>query len=116
MRRRTHQVCVQLGIQVNFGGTAQDEDKYDSAASEMWFEFPIEEADISNDQQLMNELSGRLYEYDKKGRRMIESKKKFKERYKKSPDKADAILLTYYTAPLIGKGNLASYSLEDLGL
>jgi phage terminase large subunit len=103
-------------IQINFGGVAQDEDKYDSAASEMWFEFPIEEAGIPNDQQLMNELSGRLYEYDKKGRRMIESKKKFKERYKKSPDKADAILLTYYTAPLIGKGNVAEYSVEDLGI
>jgi phage terminase large subunit len=110
---------IELGayvIQVNFGGVAQDEDKYDSAASEMWFEFPVEEAQIPNDQQLMNELSGRLYEYDKKGRRIIESKKKFKERYKKSPDKADAILLTYYTAPLIGQGNVADYDASELGL
>jgi hypothetical protein len=44
----------------------------------------------------MTELSGRLYEYDKRGRRKVESKKLFKERFGRSPDKADAILLAYY--------------------
>lgn len=110
---------IELGAnvcQVNFGGTASDSDKYDSVASEMWFEFPIEEADIPDDQELMNELSGRLYDYDKRGRKVIEPKKKFKERYKKSPDKADGIILTYYMKAVNGRGNLADWDLSELGL
>lgn len=103
-------------IQVNFGGVAENPDKYDSMASEMWFEFPIGEADIPNDQELMNELSGRLYDYDKKGRKMIESKKKFKERYGYSPDKADALLLCFLTSPLNNGGRVADWSLSELGL
>jgi hypothetical protein len=48
----------------------------------------------------MTELSGRLYEYDKRGRRKVEEKKKFKARFGRSPDKADALLLTYYVKKL----------------
>jgi phage terminase large subunit len=81
---------------INFGGTPKDRDKYDTVADEMWFEFPIEDVSIPNDPDLMMELSGRLYEYDKRGRRKVEPKKAFKERFKKSPDKADALLLAYY--------------------
>lgn len=84
-------------IPVNFGGSPKNKKKYDTAADEMWFEFPIKEASIPNDPQLLQELGGRLYNYDKIGRRIIEPKKKFKERFGRSPDKADAILLCYYT-------------------
>jgi hypothetical protein len=84
-------------IPVNFGGSPKDKDKYDTVADEMWFEFPIDEASIPDDPDLMTELSGRLYDYDKRGRRKVEPKKLFKERFGKSPDKADALLLTYYT-------------------
>jgi phage terminase large subunit len=83
-------------IPVNFGGTPKNKDKYDTVADEMWFEFPVDKASIPNDPDLMTELSGRLYEYDKRGRRKVESKKLFKERFGRSPDKADALLLTYY--------------------
>jgi phage terminase large subunit len=85
-----------LVIPVNFGGSPKDKDKYDTAADEMWFEFPIDEASIPDDSDLMTELSGRLYEYDKRGRRKVEAKKLFKERFGRSPDKADALLLAYY--------------------
>ena len=103
-------------VPVGFGESAIDEDKYDSKASEMWFEFPVEEADLPDDQELMNELSGRQYDYDKRGRKVIEPKKEFKKRYGKSPDKADALLLTYYVKPIVGTGNIAGYSMSDLGL
>ena len=83
-------------IPVNFGGSPKNKDKYDTTADEMWFEFPIDEVSIPEDPQLMAELSGRLYEYDKRGRRKVESKKLFKERFGRSPDKADALLLAYY--------------------
>jgi phage terminase large subunit len=84
-------------IPIHFGGAAKDTKKYETAADEMWFKFPIEEASIPDDPELMAELSGRLYDYDKRGRRKVEPKKQFKERYGKSPDKADALLLAYYT-------------------
>jgi phage terminase large subunit len=91
---------VRLGayaVPINFGGSPKDKKKYDTVADEMWFEFPVNEASIPNDPQLIQELSGRLYDYDKIGRRKIEPKKKFRERFGRSPDKADALLLCYYT-------------------
>jgi hypothetical protein len=62
----------------------------------MWFEFPIDEASMPDDPELMTELSGRLYEYDKQGRRKVEAKEMFRKRFGRSPDKADALLLAYY--------------------
>jgi phage terminase large subunit len=90
---------IELGgnaVPVNFGGSPKDGDKYTSTADEMWFTFPMDEADIPNDAVLMGQLSGRLYDYDAKGRKKIESKKDFKKRTGKSPDHADALLLCFY--------------------
>jgi phage terminase large subunit len=84
-------------IPINFGGSPKDKKKYDTVADEMWFDFPITEASIPNDPQLLQELGGRLYDYDKIGRRKIEPKKNFKDRFGRSPDKADALLLCYYS-------------------
>jgi len=81
---------------INFGGSPKDDNLYSTAADEMWFTFPVDEAQIPNDPELMMQLSARLYDYDNKKRRVIESKKKYKERFKKSPDDADALLLCYY--------------------
>lgn len=77
--------------------SSTDKDKYDTVADEMWFEFPLSEADIPNNPKLMQELSGRQYDYDNKARRKIESKKVFKNRYGRSPDDADALLLCFYS-------------------
>jgi phage terminase large subunit len=83
-------------IPIHFGGTPKNQKKYDTVADEMWFEFPLDEVSIPDDSELMMELSGRLYDYDKRGRRKVESKKLFKERFGRSPDKADALLMAYY--------------------
>jgi phage terminase large subunit len=84
---------------INFGGSPKDKSKYTSAADELWFTFKdkIDGAEIPDDPRLMEELSGRLYGYDKMGRYKIESKEDFKKRYGRSPDKADGLLLAYYT-------------------
>jgi hypothetical protein len=86
-------------IPIHFGGKPRDQNRYPNTISEMWFNFAetLEHADLPDDAQLMSDLSSRLYEYDKKGRRIVEQKQKFKERYGRSPDKGDAILLCYYT-------------------
>ena len=83
-------------VPVNFGGVPRNTKKYTSVADEMWFEFPINEIEIPDDPRLMEELSGRKYDYDKIGRKKVEAKKDFKKRYGRSPDKADALLLAFY--------------------
>jgi hypothetical protein len=83
-------------VPVNFGGLPVDKKKYTTAADEMYFELPIDEIDIPDDPDLMKELGGRLYGYDKIGRRKIETKDDFKKRFGKSPDKADALVLCFY--------------------
>lgn len=83
-------------VAINFGGRSTNPNLYDTIADEMWFTFPVDDADIPDDAELMKELAGRQYDYDKKNRRKVEPKKKFKERYGKSPDRADALLLTFY--------------------
>jgi len=85
-------------IAVNNGQKAKDPDKYPNAISEMWFEFAsiIDQIELPNDPELLKELCGREYKFDKQGRRMVESKDDFKKRYGKSPDKADSLLLAFY--------------------
>jgi phage terminase large subunit len=84
-------------IPINFGGIPKDTMKYTTVADEMWFELAIDEIEIPDDPQLMEELSGRRYNYDKIGRRKVEPKDEFRKRFNRSPDKADALLLCYYT-------------------
>jgi phage terminase large subunit len=82
---------------ISFGGAAGDGDLYPNKISEMWFTFPIHEAQIPNDPEIMEQMSDRRYKYDNKGRRCIESKDEYKKRHGgKSPDKIDALLLCYY--------------------
>jgi len=101
-------------IPINFGEKPKDKDKYTSVADEMWFEFPVNEADIPNGNYLMQELSGRRYDFDKAGRRKIESKKDFKKRIGRSPDHADALLLCFYEGNRILK--MSEFDAADLGL
>ena len=87
---------------VNFGGSPSDKNKYTTVADEMWFGFPIDEISIPDDPKLMEELAGRRYDYDKIGKRKVEPKSEFRKRYGRSPDKADALLLTFYR-PTVSK-------------
>ncbi len=77
------------------GGKAANSDKYVNATAEMWHEFPVDVADIPDDPELIRQLSGRQYSYDKKGRRRAEPKADYKKRIGKSPDDADALLLCF---------------------
>lgn len=82
---------------VNFGEKAMDTDKYESAASEMWFTFPLSEAGIPDIPELMTELSDRRYSFNKKGQKVVEQKEEYKKRHGgKSPDLADGLLLCFY--------------------
>ena len=93
-------------VPINFGGEPKDKDLYTSIADEMWFTFPIDEAQIPDDIQLMQELEGRQYKYTSKDQRKIEPKDEFKKRVGRSPDRADGLLLCFYRP----KENTFSYA------
>jgi hypothetical protein len=81
---------------VNNNDNAVDSKHYANAITEMFFELPIDTMSIIHDDDLMDELAGRRYDYDKQGRKRIESKDEIKKRLRRSPDKADAFLLAFY--------------------
>lgn len=85
-------------IPVNFGANAIDKQKYANAATEMWFTLKemLDELDLPDDPELMRELSGRQYKYDRSERRIIETKDEYKKRLKRSPDRADSLILACY--------------------
>jgi phage terminase large subunit len=84
---------------INFGARATDPDKYPNLISEAWFyiQANIEEMSISNNKELLTELSNRQWKMDKQGRRGVEGKDDYKRRGFRSPDEADATILCFYT-------------------
>lgn len=86
-------------IPVNNGARASDPDRYPNLISEAWFYLAsiIDQISISNDKDLLTELSTREWKLDSKGKRAVESKDDYKKRGYRSPDKADATILCFYT-------------------
>ena len=105
-------------IPVNFGGDANDQDRYPSTASEMWFEVGriIQDIACPENDRLAAELVNRKSKgLDHKGRRMVEGKEEYKKRHgSKSPDAADAFLLTFYNPRLQGAGAYVAQSDVDV--
>lgn len=88
-------------VPINFHARAKDENLYPDTISECWFEVGkiVQEISCPNDKRLQSELANRKGFLDRKGRRMVESKKDYKKRMNgRSPDKADAFLLAFYQA------------------
>lgn len=95
-------IMIQRGYNVmaiNFGSSASDPDKYPNWISEAWFYMTtiLEEAELPLDDDLLMELTTRQWKQDNKGRRAVESKGEYKKRGYRSPDKADACIICYYT-------------------
>jgi len=86
-------------IPVNFGGKSSDPDKYPNIISEAWFYMQGIMKDISlvQDNELLMELTTREWVMDSKGRRGVESKDSYKKKGYRSPDKADATILCFFT-------------------
>ena len=88
---------------VNFGSTpsAENEYRYVDMITELFFNFKgiIDKVDLPKDQELLHELTTRKYKIVKhqgREKRKVESKDDYKKRYGKSPDKADAMLVTFF--------------------
>lgn len=84
---------------INFGASPNDKDKYPNLISEAWFYLAsiIDLIQLTQDQDLLMELTNRQWVMDSKGRRGVESKDQYKKRGFRSPDKADATILCFYT-------------------
>ena len=84
---------------INFGSRATDPNKYTNTISEAWFYIQsiIGDIQLISDNDLLMELSNRAWKMDNKGRRAVESKDDYKKRGYRSPDKADATILCFYT-------------------
>lgn len=94
MQRRRYKV-----VPINFQTVANEPNKYPNTISEMWFETAkiIHEIACPELDRLNTELVNRKNKpLDKKGRRVIESKKEYRERGFRSPDMADGFLLCFY--------------------
>ena len=83
---------------INFG-RSHNPDKYPNLISEAWFYMAeiMPTISLQMDNDLLMELSSRKWVMDSKGRRGVESKDQYKKRGFRSPDKADATILCFYT-------------------
>lgn len=97
--------------EVNFNGTPKKQKEYSNVATEMYFnakeKLPF--LDIPNDPILIQDLTARKYGYDVKGRKKIEKKEDFRDRYKRSPDDGDAFVLCLYES-----GSIVKMSSDDV--
>lgn len=95
MRRRGYKNV----IGICFNQLAKRHDVYIDAISEMWFETAkiLHLISCEYSKRLETELANRKREeINKKGQLSVESKKKYKDRGFRSPDEADAFLLSFY--------------------
>lgn len=86
-------------VPVLFGGKGNDE--YADYATIMWFNMAdvIAEAELPDDEELIEELSTREWNPASANRMQVESKGKYKERLGRSPDRADACIMCYDKGP-----------------
>lgn len=78
--------------------------EFPNRRSEVWFELGAQmvDLDMDPDDQLAADLSSPRYTYDLKQRRVVERKDEMKKRLKRSPDRADAVILTVITEEGLG--------------
>jgi hypothetical protein len=84
-------------IEINFSQKA-DDSRYFNKRSEMWFrmaEWVKRGGALPKDDQLARELCAPTYFFSSSGKLQLEDKKQIKDRLGFSPDKADALALTF---------------------
>lgn len=104
---------------VNFGSRAIAEDRYYNRRAEMWdnareWLSSDLEVQLPYDEKLLDELCSVNKSYDNKGRLLLESKDEVKKRLGRSPDLADAFVLTFAEPVIAEMINHPPDSLEDL--
>lgn len=103
---------------INFGAKAINDDRYSNKRAEMWdsanqwlkSELPVQ---LVNNDELLDDLCSVNKQYDSKGRLQLEPKEKVKERIGRSPDKADAFVLTF-AEPVYDDGQTKPIGINNL--
>lgn len=103
---------------VNFGAKAINDDRYANKRAEMWdsanqwlkSELPVQ---LVNNDELLDDLCSVNKQYDNKGRLQLEPKEKVKERIGRSPDKADAFVLTF-AEPVYDNGDTRPVGINNI--
>jgi hypothetical protein len=86
-------------IAVNVAERASDSEEYARLRDELWGKTKDalqEGLSLPDDEELAGQLSAPKYKFDSAGRIVIESKEDMKKRGVDSPDRADALCLTFY--------------------
>lgn len=95
----THDRAKQLGVPIVgiYPGGGAAEERFENKRAEIWFRTAdwVKDAAIPNDPELIAELCAPSYKISKKGRLQLEAKEDLKKRGLASPDKADALTLTF---------------------
>jgi phage terminase large subunit len=86
-------------VAFNGAAKARAHREYPNRRSEAWFSFAeqLDEVDLDDDDQLAADLVAPRYSIDSHGRRVVEPKERTKQRLGRSPDRADAVLMTFAT-------------------
>lgn len=87
-------------VAVNVANTPRNAKKYYNVRAELWGEFSewLRELPVSipDDPELISDVCSVQYKFDSKGRLVIEKKEDMKKRGVRSPDCAEAAILTFY--------------------
>ena len=89
-------------LEIPFGSKAVNDSKFVNRRSEMWFlmrEFLRAGGAIPPDNRLIAELAAPCYSFDAAGRIQLERKERVRDRLAVSPDRADAMALTFAVNP-----------------
>ncbi len=85
---------------INASESPSRSEKFDRLRDELWWKarelFENRLLCIPDDQALIEQLAGPRYNPDKKGRIKVESKQDMKKRGLRSPDRADAFVMTFF--------------------
>lgn len=97
----------QMGLSVtafNGANAARQPLLFPNRRSELWFQTAaqLEDLDLDKDDQLAADLTSPRYKLDLKDRQVVEQKKDTKKRLGRSPDRADAVMLTLVPAASLG--------------
>ena len=96
---------------INFQNKAINEKIYNNRRSEMWDGIRLwlnEDVQLPKDDGLLDDLCAVNKKYDTRGRLQLESKDDVKKRLGRSPDKADALALTF-AEPVYDNGQPSLY-------
>lgn len=102
---------------INVSETAAMSEQYVNLRTELWFKgrdyFDRKDCTLNGDELLASELRGPRFKYASNGKKQVESKDDMKKRGVRSPNRADAFLLTLASENVSAAGGYARQSWNE---